>query len=116
LRQHFSKQRRQGAVVWGDHNIFVDNILYNNNEIAGAAAGAQAGLYSGTANFVDHNLAWNTSDPGGKRLDWYVKKGCCLKNNLIADPLFLDPAHPNWDLGPSSPAKELASRVCSKLP
>ncbi len=105
----------QGAVVWGDHNIFVDNILYNNNEIAGAAAGAQAGLYSGTANFVDHNLTWSTSDPGGKRLDWYVKKGCCLKNNLIADPLFLDPAHPNWDLRPSSPAKEL-SRVCSNLP
>jgi hypothetical protein len=105
-----------GAVIWGDHNIFVDNILYNNNEIAGAAAGAQAGLYSGTANFVDHNLAWSTSDPSGKRPDWYVKKGCCLKNNLIADPLFLDPAHRNWDLRPSSPAKELASRVCTKLP
>ena len=106
----------QGAVIWGDRNIFVDNILYNNNEVASAAAGAQAGLYSGTANFVDHNLAWSTSDPGGKRPDWYVKKGCCLKNNLIVDPLFFDPEHRNWDLRPSSPAKKLASRVCAKLP
>ena len=105
-----------GAVIWGDHNTFIGNILYDNNKIATAAAGAQAGLYSGTANFVGHNLAWSTSDPGGKRPDWYVKKGCCLKNNLIADPLFLDPAHRNWDLRASSPAKELASRVCSKLP
>ena len=105
-----------GAVIWGDHNTFVGNILYDNNKIATAAAGAQAGLYSGTANFVGHNLAWSTSDPGGKRPDWYVKKGCCIKNNLIADPLFLDPAHRNWDLRASSPAKELASPVCSKLP
>jgi len=106
----------QGAVVWGDHNIFVNNILYNNNEIASAAAGAQAGLYSGTANFVDHNLTWSTSGPSGKRAGWYVKKGCCLKNNLVVDPAFLDPARRNWELRPSSPAKKLASSVCAKLP
>jgi len=105
-----------GAVIWGDHNTFVGNILYNNNEIATAAAGAQAGLYSGTANFVDHNLTWSTSDRSGKRSDWYVKQGCCLKNNLIVDPLFLDAAHRNWDLRASSPAKELAGRACTKLP
>ena len=95
-----------GAVIWGDQNTFFDNILYNNNEIAGAAAGAQAGLYSGTANFVQHNLTWSTSDRGGKRSGWYVKEGCCLKDNLIADPSFLDPPRRNWDLKPSSPASE----------
>src|SRR5205814_9631861 len=42
----------QGAVVWGDHNVFVNNILYNNNNLSGgAAAGAQGGLYAGLANF-----------------------------------------------------------------
>jgi len=105
----------QGAVIWGDHNTFVDNILYNNNEIAGAATGAQAGLYSGATNSVQHNLTWSTSDPGGKRSGWYVKEGCCLKDNLIADPSFLDPARHNWDLKPSSPASEWADRVSTKL-
>jgi hypothetical protein len=104
----------QGAVIWGNHNTFVDNILYNNNEIAGAAAGAQAGLYAGTANFLDHNLTWSTSDRGGKKSGWYVKEGCCLTNNLIADPSFLDPARHNWDLKPSSPVCEWANRVCTK--
>jgi len=103
----------QGAVIWGDYNTFVDNILYNNNEIAGAAAGAQAGLYSGTANFVDRNLTWSPSDRGGKRSSWYVKKGCCLRGNLIADPSFLDPARHNWNLKPSSPAGKWANRNCS---
>ena len=103
-----------GAVVWGDHNVFANNIFYNNNEIAGAAAGAQAGLYSGTANFVDHNLTWSTSDRGGKRSSWYVDKGCCLKNNLIADPSFLDPPRHNWDLKPSSTASKWANGACTK--
>jgi len=100
-------------VIWGDYNTFVDNILYNNNEIAGAAAGAQAGLYSGTANFVDRNLTWSPSDRGGKRSSWYVKKGCCLKDNLIADPSFLDPARHNWNLKSSSPAGKWANRNCT---
>jgi hypothetical protein len=104
-----------GAVIWGDQNTFFDNILYNNNEIAGAAAGAQAGLYSGTANFVQHNLTWSTSDRGGKRSGWYVKNGCCLTDNSIADPLFLDPARHNWDLKSSSPASEWANRIPTKV-
>lgn len=102
-----------GAVVWGDHNVFSNNILYNNNEIARAAAGAQAGLYSGAANVVDHNLTWSRSDRGGKRSSWYVKKGCCLKDNLIADPSFLDPARHNWNLKPSSPAGKWVNRNCT---
>lgn len=101
-----------GAVVWGDDNTFVDNVLFDNNEVAAAAAGAQAGLYSGKANLVDHNLTWSTSDH--KRLGWYVKNGCCLKNNLIADPSFLDPARHNWEFKPSSPAREWANRDCTK--
>jgi Right handed beta helix region len=105
----------QGAVIWGDYNTFVGNILYNNNEIAGAAAGAQAGLYSGTANFVDHNLTWSTSDRSGKKSGWFVNKGCCLKDNLIADPSFLDPPRHNWEFKPSSPANQWASRDCTKL-
>jgi hypothetical protein len=105
----------QGAVIWGDHNVFVDNVLYNNNEIAGAAAGAQAGLYTGTANFVDHNLTWSTSGRGDKRLAWYVKEGCCLINNMTADPLFLDPQRHNWDLTPSSPASEWDNSGCTRV-
>ena len=102
----------QGAVIWGDNNTFVGNVLYNNNEIAGAAAGAQAGLYSGTANLVDHNLTWSSSDSGGKRSGWYVKNGCCLKTNKIADPLFTDPGHHNWESKPSSPASEYVTHSC----
>ena len=105
----------QGAVIWGDHNAFVDNILYNNNEISGAAAGAQAGLYAGTANMVDHNLTWSSSNRSGKWSGWYVKGGCCLTNNVIADPAFLDPAGHNWNLARSSPASEWGKRVCTKL-
>lgn len=104
-----------GAVIWGNYNTFVDNVLYNNNEIAGAAAGAQAGLYAGTANFVDHNLTWCTSDHGGKRSNWYVQKGCCLRSNVIGDPSFLDPEQHNWDFKPSSPTNEWAMRACTKL-
>jgi hypothetical protein len=102
----------QGAVIWGDHNTFVHNILYNNNEVAGAALGAQAGLYSGTANLVDDNLTWSTSDHGGKRSGWYVKSGCCLKTNKIADPLFMDPAYHNWESEPSSLASEYVANSC----
>lgn len=102
----------QGAVIWGDNNSFVGNVLYNNNEIAGAAAGAQAGLYSGRANLVDHNLTWSTSDPGGKRSGWYIKNGCCLKTNKIADPLFMDPGHHNWESKSSSPASEYVTHSC----
>jgi hypothetical protein len=105
----------QGAVIWGDYNTFVGNILYNNNEIAGAAGGAQAGLYSGTANLVDHNLTWSTYDPSSKRSGWFVNRGCCLKDNLITDPSFLDPPRHNWGFKPSSPANQWANRDCTKL-
>jgi len=102
----------QGAVIWGDNNTFIGNVLYNNNEIAGAAAGAQAGLYSGRSNLVDHNLTWSASDSGGKRSGWYIKNGCCLKNNKIADPLFMDPGHNNWESKPSSPASQYVTHSC----
>jgi len=46
----------QGAVVWGDHNVFVNNILYNNNNLSGGAGAVPSGLYTGSANLVDHNL------------------------------------------------------------
>ena len=91
----------QGAVVWGDHNVFVNNILYNNNNLSGgAAAGAQAGLYSGTANLVDHNL---TFDPTGNS-GWDNPTGCCMTNNKQADPLFLSPSGLNWHILSTSPA------------
>lgn len=102
----------QGAVIWGDYNTFVDNILYNNNQIAGAAAGAQAGLYSGAANSVERNLTWSTSDHGGKRSGWFVRNGCCLGMNRVVDPLFMDPEHHNWSFRPSSPASEHVTRSC----
>ena len=102
----------QGAVIWGDNNTFVGNILYNNNEIAGAAAGVQAGLYSGAANLVDRNLTWSTSDSGGERSGWYIKNGCCLRTNKIADPLFIDPGHHNWESKPSSAASEYVTHSC----
>ncbi len=91
----------QGAVVWGDHNVFVNNILYNNNNLSGgAAAGAQGGLYSGSANFVDKNL---TFDPSGNS-GWDNPAGCCISNNKQADPLFLSPSGLDWHILVSSPA------------
>jgi hypothetical protein len=91
-----------GAVVWGDHNVFVNNILYNNNNLSGgAAAGAQAGLYTGTST-VDHNVTFNPANPSG--LGWYNPGGCCITNNQTADPLFLSPLELNWHILASSPA------------
>ena len=91
-----------GAVVWGDHNVFVNNILYNNNNLSGGAgAGAQAGLYTGTST-VDHNVTFNPANPSG--LGWYNPGGCCITNNQTADPLFLSPLGPNWHIIASSPA------------
>jgi hypothetical protein len=91
----------QGAVVWGDHNVFVNNVLYNNNNLSGgAAAGAQAGLYSGTTNLVDHNL---TFDPTGNS-GWDNPAGCCMANNMQADPLFVSPSGLNWHILSTSPA------------
>ncbi len=91
----------QGAVVWGDHNIFVNNILYNNNNLSGGAAGgAQGGLYTGSANVVDHNLTYDPSGNSG----WYNPGGCCITNNKQADPLFLNPSGLDWHILASSPA------------
>jgi hypothetical protein len=91
----------QGAVVWGDHNVFVNNILYNNNNLSGgAAAGAQGGLYSGSANLVDHNL---TFDPTGNS-GWDNPAGCCMTNNQQGDPLFLSVTGLDWHILTGSPA------------
>jgi hypothetical protein len=91
----------QGAVVWGDHNVFVNNILYNNNNLSGgAAAGAQGGLYAGSANLLDHNL---TFDPAGNS-GWDNPAGCCITNSKQGDPLFLSPSGSNWHILTSSPA------------
>jgi hypothetical protein len=90
-----------GAVVWGDHNVFTNNILYNNNNLSGgAAAGAQGGLYTGSANLVDKNLTFTPSGNSG----WYNPSGCCLTNNKQADPLFLSPSGLDWHILTSSPA------------
>jgi hypothetical protein len=91
----------QGAVVWGDHNVFVNNVLYNNNNLSGGAgAGAQAGLYAGLANLVDQNL---TFDPSGNS-GWDSPTGCCITNNKQADPLFVSPSALDWHILASSPA------------
>ena len=91
----------QGAVVWGDHNVFVNNILYSNNNLSGGAgAGAQGGLYAGSANLVDHNL---TFDPTGNS-GWDNPAGCCMSNNKQGDPLFLNPSGLDWHILSSSPA------------
>ena len=88
-------------MVWGDHNVFVNNILYNNNNLSGgAAAGAQGGLYAGLANFLDHNL---TFDPAGNS-GWDNPAGCCIINNKQVDPLFLSPSGLDWHILTSSPA------------
>jgi len=92
-----------GAVVWGDHNVFVNNVLYNNNNLSGgAAAGAQAGLYSGTNTLVDHNLTFNPANVSG--VAWYNPGGCCITNNKQANPLFLSPSGLNWHILLTSPA------------
>lgn len=93
-----------GAVVWGDHNVFANNILYNNNNLSGgAAADAQAALYTGTNSLVDHNLAFNPVSPAAS--GWYNPGGCCLTtiNNLI-DPLFVNALGLDWHILASSPA------------
>jgi len=90
-----------GAVVWGDHNVFVNNVLYNNNNLSGgAASNAQAGLYSGTANLVDHNLTFGATGNSG----WDNPTGCCITNNKQANPLFLSPSGLNWHIFSTSPA------------
>ncbi len=90
-----------GAVVWGDHNVFVNNVLYNNNNLSGGAAGgAQAGLYSGTANLLDHNLTFGATGNSG----WDNPTGCCITNNKQANPLFLSPSGLNWHILTTSPA------------
>src|SRR5258708_6781824 len=93
----------QGAVVWGDHNVFVNNILYNNNNLSGGAGGgAQAGLYSGSAHLVDHNTTFDPANLSGAA--WYNPGGCCITNNKQANPLFLSPSGLNWHILSSSPA------------
>jgi hypothetical protein len=88
-------------VVWGDHNVFVNNILYNNNNLSGgAAAGAQGGLYTGSANLVNQNVTFNPSGNSG----WDNPTGCCITNNKQADPLFLSPSGLDWHILASSPA------------
>ena len=85
----------------GDHNVFVNNVLYNNNNRSGGAAGgAQAGLYSGSANLVDHNV---TFDPSGNS-GWDNPGGCCMTINKQADPLFASPSGLDWHILATSPA------------
>ena len=92
-----------GALIWGDHNVFVNNVLYNNNNLSGGAAGgAQAGLYTGTNTLVDHNLTFNPAN--GSASGWYNPGGCCITNNKQADPLFLSPSGLNWHILLTSPA------------
>jgi Putative Ig domain/Abnormal spindle-like microcephaly-assoc'd, ASPM-SPD-2-Hydin/Immunoglobulin domain len=93
-----------GALVWGDHNVFVNNILYNNNNLSGGAAfGAQAGLYTGTNTLVDHNLAFNPANPTAP--GWYQPGGCCIStNNNLIDPLFVNASGLDWHILTSSPA------------
>jgi hypothetical protein len=87
-----------GAVVWGDSNVVVNNILYNNGTATGSKQGA---VYTGTNQIVDHNVTWG---PSSSFSAWYNPAGCCITNNLVSDPLFLNPSLLDWRLGPSSPA------------
>jgi len=92
----------QGAVIYGDNNTFVNNVLYNNNNLAGSPdAGAQYGLHTGINNLVDHNL---TYDPVRPTSGFNIAGGCCVTNNLIANPLFVNPAGLDWHILASSPA------------
>jgi acid phosphatase len=92
----------QGAVVWGNNNVFANNILYNNNNLAGNPdGGAQYGLHTGTGQLVDHNL---TFDPARPTSSSFIAGGCCVTNNMIGDPLFLSPSGLDWHILASSPA------------
>lgn len=109
----------QGAVIFGQGNVFVNNILYSNNNISGAAGGAQGDLSCINnpnqmpplaANVVDHNVTYNPTTQSCA--DWWNRQGFnCFSfpNNYItkndhADPLFANSSTNDWHLTSGSPA------------
>ena len=117
-----SNNDAQGVVIQGQGNVFVNNILYNNNNGSGpgpAAGGAQGDLSCINnpsqlpplaANVVDHNITYNPTTQNCA--DWYDRTDlrCFLfPNNYItsndhADPLFANASTKDWHLTSTSPA------------
>jgi len=60
---------------------------------------------------LDYNLYWNASGAPvtflGKSLDQWRKERGQDEHSLVADPLFVDPAHDDFHLKPDSPALRL---------
>ena len=92
---------RYGIDVYGDHNIVVNNIFYNNGNVG--SANAQATVYTGTSQTLDHNLSYNPANPGQQ--SWFiVSPACCVTNDKSGDPLFVNPTGLDWHVLASSPA------------
>jgi parallel beta-helix repeat protein len=96
-----------GSIMQG--NKFDHNILYNRDP--------EALLYHCTScdiarNYFDYNLIYNFGRPiradgeGATFSDWQTRTGMD-KNSLVANPLFIDADHGDYDLQRNSPASRL---------
>jgi hypothetical protein len=84
------------------------NLVYYKQ---GKAVGSYGARYVGTDRCLfDRNLYWNVSaapiEFGDKSLSQWQAAGQD-NNSLIADPLFVDPAHGDFTLRPGSPAAQI---------
>lgn len=103
------KNGSYGAGVWGNNNVFVNNILDNNGDPTSKLQGA---FYTGINTVVDYNVTYDTAD--STRTDWYAPapppgspSACTQKsitNKKIADPAFVSPCTLDWHLTSTSPA------------
>jgi parallel beta-helix repeat protein len=83
-------------------NTFDKNIMVVSN---GTVLGGQWGTHNYQ---FDHNLYWNAAGSGlefgwGRSFTAWQRTGQDL-HSIVADPLFVDPAHGNFTLKPDSPA------------
>ena len=89
-----------GMVVYGNHNTVVNNIFWDNGNVAN---NPQLEIASGNDHIIDSNIIWSTN-PSQRRV--VNKSNQVITNLIIADPLLLDPLRHNYHLRPGSPAIE----------
>ena len=92
-----------GIALYGDNNVFANNILYDN---ADPMTNPQGELATGSNQIVDDNVTFDQA--GGSRSGWYVLVTCppskCPTNNLEQNPLFVNASTKDWHLTSTSPA------------
>ncbi len=102
--------RPDGSIMQG--NRFDRNILYNTNPETPLYHHASCNI---AYNFFDDNLIYNfghpvAADSEGTFSDWQRKTGMD-RHSIVANPLFVDPGHGDYDLEPNSPALSLGIRT-----